>query len=213
MNNKYKSDGYLERLGDLRLKCTLTNHVVPTNSRAICEQFVLGKKRTRVVDLRRREESLLKQFEPLLVKSKYKERELFCRITGRYVKPIEKIIVEHCSGKRFMVGEAKVEAKQMQMLDERDPKDEEEKKKAKKEEAKRNAEKHKENRMKELEERREIRRLAAGGNIDDIGDDVEDEEDVEDDDDDDADDEEEDDDDDDHDAVEEDAPKAKRAKR
>ena len=58
--------------------------------------------------------------------------EVFCRVTGKYVPKIEKLVVEHCSGKRFTVGEAKVVGKKQTLLEEGDPREEEEAKEKRK---------------------------------------------------------------------------------
>ena len=57
---------------------------------------------------------------------------------------IEKLVVEHCSGKRFTFGQAKVTGKKQALLDERDPKEEQEAKMKRREANRQMAEKMRE---------------------------------------------------------------------
>ena len=81
-------------------------------------------------------------------------------MTGRHVPKIEKLVVEHCSGKRFTFGQAKVTGKKQELLDERDPKEEQEVKMKRREANRLMAEKMREMRLKEWEERQMRRKMA-----------------------------------------------------
>ena len=176
-----KRDGYLERnevLDDEKtktkagrvLKCSITGHAFTLPSKEeedvsssflnVLESFLNGKKRKRLREKKEEEAKLTKEYAPALVQSKHLPEKFFCRVTGRYVPKIEKLVVEHCSGKRFTVGEAKVVGKKQTLLEEGDPREEEEAKEKRKEENRRVAEKLREMRLKEWEERQARRKIA-----------------------------------------------------
>ena len=180
-----KRDGYLERivLEDEKtktkarrvLKCSITGHAFTLPSKEeeeeeeedkeasvinVLESFLNGKKRKRLREKKEEEAKLTEEYAPALVQSKHLPEKFFCRVTGKYVPKIEKLVVEHCSGKRFTVGEAKVVGKKQTLLEEGDPREEEEAKEKRKEENRRVAEKLREMRFKEWEERQARRKLA-----------------------------------------------------
>jgi len=180
-----KRDGYLELVEVLddektktkarrALKCSITSHAFTLPSKEeeekvslssssfinVLESFLNGKKRKRLREKKEEEAKLTKEYAPALVQSKHLPEKFFCRVTGRYVPKIEKLVVEHCSGKRFTVGEAKVVGKKQTLLEEGDPRKEEEAKEKRKEENRRMAEKLREIRLKEWEERQARRKIA-----------------------------------------------------
>lgn len=177
-----KRDGYLERVEVLDdektktkarrvLKCSITGHAFTLPSEEekedkvasvinVLESFLNGKKRKRLREKKEEEAKLTEEYAPALVQSKHLPEKFFCRVTGRYVPKIEKLVVEHCSGKRFTVGEAKVVGKKQTLLEEGDPREEEEAKEKRKEENRRVAEKLREMRLKEWEERQARRKIA-----------------------------------------------------
>ena len=178
-----KRDGYLERivLEDEKtktkarrvLKCSITGHAFTLPSEEeekeedkvasvinVLESFLNGKKRKRLREKKEEEAKLTEEYAPALVQSKHLPEKFFCRVTGKYVPKIEKLVVEHCSGKRFTVGEAKVVGKKQTLLEEGDPREEEEAKEKRKEENRRVAEKLREMRLKEWEERQARRKIA-----------------------------------------------------
>ena len=178
-----KRDGYLERivLDDEKtktkarrvLKCSITGHAFTLPSKKeekeedkvasvinVLESFLNGKKRKRLREKKEEEAKLTEEYAPALVQSKHLPEKFFCRVTGKYVPKIEKLVVEHCSGKRFTVGEAKVVGKKQTLLEEGDPREEEEAKEKRKEENRRVAEKLREMRLKEWEERQARRKIA-----------------------------------------------------
>lgn len=179
-----KRDGYLERVEVLDdektktkarrvLKCSITGHAFTLPSEEeekeedkvasvinVLESFLNGKKRKRLREKKEEEAKLTEEYAPALVQSKHLPEKFFCRVTGKYVPKIEKLVVEHCSGKRFTVGEAKVVGKKQTLLEEGDPREEEEAKEKRKEENRRVAEKLREMRLKEWEERQARRKIA-----------------------------------------------------
>ena len=178
-----KRDGYLERVEVLDdektktkarrvLKCSITGHAFTLPSEEekeedkvasvinVLESFLNGKKRKRLREKKEEEAKLTEEYAPALVQSKHLPEKFFCRVTGKYVPKIEKLVVEHCSGKRFAVGEAKVVGKKQTLLEEGDPREEEEAKEKRKEENRRVAEKLREMRLKEWEERQARRKIA-----------------------------------------------------
>ena len=178
-----KRDGYLELVEVLDdektktkarrvLKCSITGHAFTLPSKEeeeedkegsfinVLESFLNGKKRKRLREKKEEEAKLTKEYAPALVQSKHLPEKFFCRVTGRYVPKIEKLVVEHCSGKRFTVGEAKVVGKKQTLLEEGDPREEEEAKEKRKEENRRVAEKLREMRLKEWEESQARRKIA-----------------------------------------------------
>jgi hypothetical protein len=178
-----KRDGYLERVEVLDdektktkarrvLKCSITGHAFTLPSEEekeedevasvinVLESFLNGKKRKRLREKKEEEAKLTEEYAPALVQSKHLPEKFFCRVTGKYVPKIEKLVVEHCSGKRFTVGEAKVVGKKQTLLEEGDPREEEEAKEKRKEENRRMAEKLREMRLKEWEERQARRKIA-----------------------------------------------------
>ena len=178
-----KRDGYLELVEVIHdektktkarrvLKCSITGHAFTLPSEEekeedkvasvinVLESFLNGKKRKRLREKKEEEAKLTEEYAPALVQSKHLPEKFFCRVTGKYVPKIEKLVVEHCSGKRFTVGEAKVVGKKQTLLEEGDPREEEEAKEKRKEENRRVAEKLREMRFKEWEERQARRKLA-----------------------------------------------------
>ena len=181
-----KRDGYLELVEVIHdektktkarrvLKCSITGHAFTLPSKEeeeeeeedkeasvinVLESFLNGKKRKRLREKKEEEAKLTEEYAPALVQSKHLPEKFFCRVTGKYVPKIEKLVVEHCSGKRFTVGEAKVVGKKQTLLEEGDPREEEEAKEKRKEENRRVAEKLREMRFKEWEERQARRKIA-----------------------------------------------------
>ena len=178
---------------------------MPSSNLAIVRAFLAGKKRKRLLEKKREEVALLAEYAPALATSNYVPEKFFCRVTGRYVPKIEKLVVEHCSGKRFTVGQAKVVGKKQALLEERDPSEGEAEKAKRKEENKKIAEKLKQMRMEEWEQRQIMRKMA----MQEEGENTEEEEEEEDDEDDEEEEEEEDE----EEEEEEEAPKKKRRKQ
>ena len=156
-----QKDGYLEQMRDTaHVRCLLTSHVLPLSNVDAIQAFLRGKRRKRLLEKKREEVALLRDYAPALTQSKYLPDKFFCRVTGRYVPKIEKLVVERCSGKRFTVGQAKVTGKKQALLDERDPKEEQEAKMKRREANRQMAEKMRETRLKEWEERQMRRKMA-----------------------------------------------------
>jgi len=183
---------------------------MPSSNLAIVRAFLDGKKRKRLLEKKREEVALLAEYAPALATSKYIPEKFFCRVTGRYVPKIEKLVVEHCSGKRFTVGQAKVVGKKQALLEERDPSEGEAEKARRKEENKKIAEKLKQMRMEEWEQRQIMRKMAMqeeGENTEEEEEEEEEEEDEDEEEEEDDEDEEE------EEEEEEEAPKKKRRKQ
>ena len=130
-----------------QVRCLLTSHVLPLSNVDAIKAFLRGKRRQRLLEKKREEVALLRDYAPALTQSKYLPDKFFCRVTGRHVPKIEKLVVEHCSGKRFTFGQAKVTGKKQALLDERDPKEEQEAKMKRREANRQMAEKMREMRL------------------------------------------------------------------
>ena len=112
------------------LLCVDTGHAVSWRSESEGRDAIdamrrhLGGKKFRAARAARRNADALREYEPHIVRSRFVDGYVFCRVTGSRVRATEEAVVTHASGRRFARAHAAA-LRSGTLLEERSPEEEE----------------------------------------------------------------------------------------